>query len=76
MSKPARRRSATIGRKRKITPEQIRFYIEDMYHARQSEWLVELFEPGDEIDWSYLLGLHLQLCELEHLRERMEEIPL
>ena len=76
MSKPARRRPATFGRKRKITPEQIRFYIEDMYQARQSEWHIELFDSGKEIDWSYLLGLHLQLCELEHLRERMEEIPL
>jgi hypothetical protein len=47
-----------------------------MYDARHVEWSLELFDSGKEIDWEYLLGLHLQMCELEHLRERIEELPL
>jgi hypothetical protein len=76
MSKPARRRTTTKTRKKKITPEEIRAFIEKMYDARTVEWSLELFDSGAEIDWEYLLGLHLQMCELEHLRERIEELPL
>ena len=60
-------------RKKLVTPEQIRTYIEDMYAARQGEWSSSLRLKN--IDWAYLLGLHLQMRELEHLQRRFEEQP-
>lgn len=73
MSRAQRR---PLGRRKRATPEQIRAYIEDQYELRQTEWCVQLFDHCDGIDWAVLLGLHLQMVELEHLRERLEDLPL
>jgi hypothetical protein len=73
MSRSQRR---PIGRRKKVTPDEIRAYIEEAYQARQTEWCIELIDRCNDVDWAALLGLHLQLVELEHLRERMEDLPL
>ena len=75
MKQPSRRRAPARSRKQQeITPEKIRAAIDNVYDSRQVEWSVELFGEEEEIDWSYLLGLHLQMCELEHLQRTLEEI--
>jgi hypothetical protein len=73
MKKQSSRRPPPSRSKRKklVTPEQIRTYIKDMYDARQGEWSSSLLHR--KIDWSYLLGLHLQMMELEHLQSKIEE---
>jgi hypothetical protein len=72
MKQPSRRPSPPRSKRKKlVTPAQIRTYIKDMYDARQGEWASSLLY--DDIDWSYLLGLHLQLRELEHLQRRLED---
>ena len=74
MKQPSRRRAPARSRKQaEITPEKIRRSFSYAYDARQSAWSVELSEE-EEIDWSYLLALHLQMCELEHLQRTLEEI--
>lgn len=73
MSRAEKRR---LGRRKRVTPQEIRSYIEEQCDLRQTEWSIELFDKCNDIDWARLLGLHLQLVELEHLRERLEELPL
>jgi hypothetical protein len=75
MKQPSRRRAPARSRKpSRITPEKIRASLSDIYDSRQVEWSVQLCGEEDEIDWSYLLGLHLQMCELEHLQRTLTEI--
>jgi len=74
MKQPSRRRAPARSPKSRITPEKIRAALSDIYDSRQVEWSVELFGEEEEIDWSYLLGLHLQMCELEHLQKTLVEI--
>jgi hypothetical protein len=75
MKQPSRRRAPARSRKpSRITPEKIRASLSYAYDARQSAWSVELCGEEEEIDWSYLLALHLQMCELEHLQRTLTEI--
>jgi hypothetical protein len=75
MKQPSRRRAPARSRKQTgITPAKIRAAINDIYDSRQMDWSIELCGEEEEIDWSYLLGLHLQMCELEHLQRTLEEI--
>jgi hypothetical protein len=74
MKQPRRRAPARSSKQRRITPAKIRAAINDVYDSRQMEWSVELYGEDEEIDWSYLLGLHLQMCELEHLQRTLEEM--
>jgi hypothetical protein len=75
MKQPSRRRAPARSRKpSRITPEKIRASLSYAYDARQSAWSVQLCGEEEEIDWSYLLALHLQMCELEHLQKTLTEI--
>ena len=76
--KPQPRRSpcsSTQANKRRkpTTPEQIRAYIEESYQLRQAEWQLQLLED-ERPNWSTLLGLHLQMSELEPLQAGVEEL--
>ena len=74
--KPRRPRSQTPQPKntpRRATPEQLRSYVYEMYALRQAEWQLQLLED-ERPDWSSLLGLHLQLSELERLQTAVEEL--
>jgi hypothetical protein len=62
-------------RKKKPSKKEIRSYIEEAYDVRQTEWGLELFDKCNEIDWNYLLGLHLEMVELEYLLNRTEDLP-
>ena len=74
MKQPSRRRAPARSPKSRVTPEKIRASLSYAYDVRQSAWSVELRGEEEEIDWSYLLALHLQMCELEHLQRTLEEI--
>jgi hypothetical protein len=74
MKQPRRRAPARSSKRRRITPAKIRAAIGDIYDSRQMDWSIELCGEEEEIDWSYLLGLHLQMCELEHLQRTLEEV--
>jgi hypothetical protein len=74
MKQSRRRAPARSSKQQRITPAKIRAAINEAYDSRQMEWSIELFGEDEEIDWSYLLGLHLQMCELEHLQRTLEEM--
>jgi hypothetical protein len=74
MKQPRRRAPARSSKQQRITPAKVRAAINDVYDSRQMEWSVELYGEDEEIDWSYLLGLHLQMCELEHLQRTLKEV--
>jgi hypothetical protein len=74
MKQSRRRAPARSSKQQRITPAKIRAAINEVYDSRQMEWSVEIFGEDEEIDWSYLLGLHLQMCELEHLQRTLEEM--
>jgi hypothetical protein len=74
MKQSRRRAPARSSKQQRITPAKIRAAINEVYDSRQMEWSVEIFGEDEEIDWSYLLGLHLQMCELEHLQRTFEEM--
>jgi hypothetical protein len=59
--------------RKQATPEQIRSYIEECYQLRQAEWHIQLLED-ERPNWSEMLGLHLQLAELERLQAGVEEL--
>ncbi len=69
--KPRRRTPRNSGRRRPASPEQIRGQLTDDYLARQIEWSLAL--DAERVDWAYLLGLHLQMTEIEHLTESLED---
>jgi hypothetical protein len=54
-----------------VSPEQIRAQLNQNYLARQTEWRLGL--AGNRVNWAELLALHLQMTELEHLTESLEE---
>jgi hypothetical protein len=58
---------------KQVSPEEIRAYIEDSLRLRQAEWHLQLLED-EQPDWSMLLGLHLQMSELERLEAGVEEL--
>lgn len=74
MKQSRRRAPARSSKQQRITPAKIRAAINEVYDSRQMEWSVEIFGEDEEIDWAYLLGLHLQMCELEHLQRTLEEV--
>jgi hypothetical protein len=74
MKQSRRRAPARSSKQQRITPAKIRAAINEVYDSRQMEWSVEIFGEDEEIDWSYLLGLHLQMCELEHLQRTLKEV--
>lgn len=51
--------------KRPPTPCDIRCTIRQMLHAREARWNKLL--QGRRVNWTTLLGLHLQMAELECL---------
>jgi hypothetical protein len=53
------------------SPDQIRAQLKQDYIARQTEWTLSL--EASRVDWAYLLGLHLQMIEIEHLSQSLEE---
>jgi hypothetical protein len=59
--------------RKQVTPDQIRAYIEESYQLRQAEWHLQLLED-ERPDWSSLLGLHLQMTELEQLQASIVEL--
>lgn len=65
--------SSDKQRQEEVTPHKIWAYINDLYRCRQLEWDVELRGEGSP-DWERLLGLHLQMRELEHLTAGIEEL--
>ncbi len=71
--KPRRRttRSTTTSRRKPFSPAQIRAQLTNDYLARQIQWGLGL--DAERIDWTQLLSLHLQLTELEHLTESLED---
>lgn len=68
----ARRRA-----ERRVEPDPVDIYdfVAKLAGARHNEWSRVLMDE-ESPDWEYLLGLHLQLCELDHLLYRLEDIPL
>ena len=60
---------------RHVEPIDIHGFVAKMAAAREREWSNVLTDEEGP-DWEYLLGLHLQLCELEHLLYRLEDLPL
>ena len=68
-----RRRSPRKGSKKQPSGrEQILAAIAREYDDRQWVWSEEL--DYDLPDWELLLELHLQLSELEHMVETLEEL--
>ena len=56
-------------------PIDLHDFIGRSVAAREREWANVLIDEEGP-DWEYLLALHLQLCELEHLLYRLKEMPL
>jgi len=59
-------------RKNDPSPDQIRHYMECMADEHQLAWHTELLSSAPH--WVYLLGLHLRMCELEHLEPAAGEL--
>ncbi len=66
MKRSARRRPKPASRE-----EKIRAALDVAITHRQLTWLMEL--QAADPDWARLLGLHLQLCELENLTGALQE---
>ncbi len=54
------------------TLDEIQIYIEQLCDHHQQEWHKRLIAPAP--DWTYLLGLHLRIVELEHMQPAVEEL--
>ena len=65
MGSPSRRRPSWPA------PSQIRAALKQAYDDRQQRWVREL--ARDPVDWTCLLGLHLQITELETMVKTMME---
>ncbi len=65
------KRSARRRRRQATREHEIRAALEVAILQRQLNWLAEL--QAADLDWARLLGLHLQLAELEHLDEALKE---
>ena len=68
MKKKTRRRQPSVPL------EQTEAKIENAIDQFQEAWEEEIF--SDEPSWGIVLGIHLRLCELEHLVEAGEELML
>ncbi len=65
------KRSTKRRPKQATREERIRAALDVSISHRQLTWLVEL--QAADPDWARLLGLHLQLCELENLTGALKE---
>jgi hypothetical protein len=54
------------------TIEEVRAKFEDMANGYNECWLAEVL--SDQPRWGYVLGLHLRLCEIQHLEEAGGEL--
>ena len=62
------------GRRRPAAPaiEELRAKFEMMADTLHDLWAEEVL--SDAPRWGHVLGLHLQICELEHLEETAPEL--
>jgi len=58
-------------RRRRPPASQIRAALRTAYKRRQHAWAALL--ASDQLDWTALLSLHLQMVELETMLEKLEE---
>jgi hypothetical protein len=49
------------------TIEELRANFEEMANGYNEYWLAEVL--SDRPRWGYVLGLHLRICEIEHIEE-------
>jgi hypothetical protein len=70
MRKASRKQCRT--RKTEPTPDLIRRYIQCSADEHHLSWQAEL--TGSAPHWTYMLGLHLRLIELEHLEAAAGEL--
>jgi hypothetical protein len=70
MKKTSRKQCRT--RKNEPTPEQISQYVHCLTDEHQLAWQAELTSTAPH--WVYLIGLHLRMCELEHLESAAGEL--
>ena len=63
-------------RRTRIRPATLDFrrQIERDYGDRQAAFRWQLIEQETPPDWTFLLGVHLQMCELEALMAGLEEL--
>jgi hypothetical protein len=54
------------------TPLEIRHHLAQLLDAMQVEWQYQLVSMP-EMDWTRLLSLHLQMCELEGIEAGVQE---
>lgn len=62
------------GRRRPVPPtiEELRARFEDMADTLHDLWAEEVL--SDAPRWGHVLGLHLQICEMEYLEEAGREL--
>jgi hypothetical protein len=60
-------KNKTGRRRRPPTIEELRASFEAMADGYQDLWVEEVL--SDAPRWGQVLGLHLRICELEHLEE-------
>jgi hypothetical protein len=65
-------RKKTSPRKVEPTPDLMRRYMQALAEEHQEAWHAELMSAAPH--WTYLLGLHLRLIELENLETGAEEL--
>ena len=68
MKRAARRRPVP----HQPSPDQIRRYIQLISDQHQLQWWHELHSKAPQ--WTYLLGLHLRIVELDHLEAAAGEL--
>ena len=54
------------------TIEELRARFENMADALHDFWIEEVL--SDQPRWGHVLGLHLQICEIEHLERTGREL--
>ena len=65
-------RKQSTHRKPEPTPDLLRQYMQTLSEEHQEAWHSELMSAAPY--WTYLLGLHLRLVELENLEAGAEEL--
>jgi hypothetical protein len=70
MKRASRRRS--VPNKPTPSADQIRQYVQLMSDQHQKAWQHELHSKAPH--WTYLLGLHLRMVELDHLEAAAAEL--
>jgi hypothetical protein len=66
-----RRRTSRKVLVKQAQPADIRAQLARNYSARQVEWSQQL--DNEKVDWVCLLSLHLQMSEIEHLDDALQE---